>query len=256
MKSFRYEIVREDLYVRVVQPDIVVITQAFDADPVLRTGEFGLHILHELVAVQLGIIFDDHEQAADGRIELAGSGGLVVDCRCTTLAGPGNCDLDKDILFLYLSSFGSRDEIRYEIESALVLDFYLLPLCVGGSAQLHHLVVARYGADNDVKEQNYQGNDAYHSPWKGFDPLEYIVVRGFFVSFGCHVFSLVRFRCVYVYLLPERLLLKSSSDTFLSSSRGVLSVKRLSMVDSMSLIFLLAMSCWAYNWSRSALRFV
>src|SRR5687768_12098315 len=61
-----HEAAREQAQARVVLPHGVVEAPALDRDPVLGAGKLGLQREEVLVRLQLGILFDRDEKAAEG----------------------------------------------------------------------------------------------------------------------------------------------------------------------------------------------
>src|SRR5580698_38442 len=78
----------------------LVVAPAFLTDPILATLELGLKGDEVLVGLQVGVIFRDGEQSAQGAVELAVGRDLALRVAGVEQPGAGVGDVAEDGLFM------------------------------------------------------------------------------------------------------------------------------------------------------------
>ena len=141
--------------VGVIGLDGVVVILAGDGDAVFGAGEFVLQAEEIFVGFELGVVFDDGEEAAERAVELAVGGDFVGGSLGVEQGGAGFGDFAVDGFFVGGEAFDGGDEIGDEVGAALELDVNLGPVGFDLLVERDHLVfaadvhAAENGGDDD-----------------------------------------------------------------------------------------------------------
>jgi hypothetical protein len=154
------EAVGELADVGVIGLDGVVVVFAGDGDAIFGAGEFVLQAEEILVGLELGIVFDDGEEAADGAVELAVGGDFVGGGLRVEQSGASFRDFAVDGFFVGGEAFDGGDEIGDQVGAALELDVNLGPVGFDLLVERDHLIfaadvhAAEDGGDDDEDDDD------------------------------------------------------------------------------------------------------
>src|ERR1700683_378306 len=161
-------VVWEQRNVRVVSLNRVVITLALDRDAILRTCQFVLQTQEILVRLELRIILNDEQKAAECTIQLAVRGDPVLRSLRATQGRARLGNVVVDGLFVCGEALDRLHEIRNQGRTAIEDNIHLRPIGLDRFIQRDHLVAARnvHAAEKQREDHQYRNDsEKYLHEW-------------------------------------------------------------------------------------------
>src|SRR5260370_32642054 len=179
----RSDVLGEEIDIGVVALNRFVIFSALLRDTVFSTRELILESQEVFVRLQLRIVLDDHQQAAERSIEFRVRVNLFLRIPSSTQGRARIRDFPDHRLLLLGTPFHPADKVRNEIRTPRQRDVYLRPLAVDGFPLAHQAVAVanddqdEYDTNQDRYESNHQ-TDFHKTPLQAKACVTCVIFRG------------------------------------------------------------------------------